>query len=161
MGRLNLSRLPSVLSDAGVSVYLGLKALAAPVAFGACALLDDAQGRVLLVRHSYRPGWHLPGGGIEAGEPPADGIVRELKEEIGFVRGGAPQLIGIFTRRLGWITNVIALYRVRDAEIAFRPNFEIREIVYADPAAPPPGTTAATRLRLAEHLGQAPQSPYW
>jgi 8-oxo-dGTP pyrophosphatase MutT (NUDIX family) len=161
MGRLDLSRLSFALSRAGFSAYLRLKALATPVAFGACAVLDDARGRVLLVRHSYRPGWHLPGGGVGAGEPPAAAIVRELQEEIGFVRGGAPQLTGVFTRRLGWVTNVIALYHVRDAEIAFRPNFEIREIVYADPAALPPGTTASTRRRLAEHLGKAPPSPYW
>jgi 8-oxo-dGTP pyrophosphatase MutT (NUDIX family) len=151
----------SKLSDAGLSVLVGVKAIATPVAFGACALLDDREGRVLLVRHSYRPGWHLPGGGIGAGEPPADGIVRELKEEVGFVRGAAPELTGLFTRRLGWVTNVVALYRVRDAEITFQPNLEIREILYADPSAPPPGTTAGTRRRLAEFLGQAAPTPYW
>lgn len=156
-----MSRLAFILSHAGTSLFVGLKAMVAPVAFGTCAILDNSRGRVLLVRHSYRPGWHLPGGGVEAGEPPAEGIVRELKEEIGFVRGNAPELAGLFTRRLGWVTNVVALYRVRDAEIAFRPNVEIREILYADPAAPPPGATGATRRRLAEHLGQVAPSPYW
>jgi 8-oxo-dGTP pyrophosphatase MutT (NUDIX family) len=156
-----LRRLTFTLSHTATSVFLGLKAMVSPVAFGACAVLDDSQGRVLLVRHSYRPGWHLPGGGIGAGEPPADGIVRELREEIGFVRGAAPELTGLFTRRMGWVTNVVALYRIRDAEIAFQPNFEIREIVYADPKAPPPGATAATRRRLSEHIGETAPTPYW
>ena len=29
-------------------------------------------------------GWTLPGGGVEAGEHPADGAVREVKEETGY-----------------------------------------------------------------------------
>ncbi len=142
-------------------MFLGFKAMATPVAFGACAVLEDAQGRVLLVRHSYRPGWHLPGGGVAAGEPPAEAIVRELEEEIGFRHGATPELVGLFTRKVGWVTNLVALYRIRDAEIAFQPNAEIRKILYTDPAAPPPGTTHATRRRLAEMLGQAAPSPYW
>jgi 8-oxo-dGTP pyrophosphatase MutT (NUDIX family) len=156
-----VNRLTFALSHAGLSVLLGLKAMVAPVAFGACAILDDSHGRILLVRHSYRPGWYLPGGGVKASEPPSAGIIRELQEEIGFVRGSAPELAGLFTRRLGWVSNVVALYRIRDAEIAFQPNLEIREILFADPAAPPPGTTSGTRRRLAEHLGLTAQSPYW
>ena len=138
-----------------------LKALASPVALGACAVVSDTEGRVLLVRHSYQTGWHLPGGGVAAGEPPAQGAMRELREEIGLLRSEPPELIGIFTRRIGWATNVIALYRVRGAEIAFKPSLEIREIARIDPAQPPPGTVPGARRRLAEFTGQAPQSPFW
>lgn len=53
-------------------------------AYGLCR---DSDGRVLLVRASARsntPGvWSLPGGGIEHGEHPADGVVREVAEETG------------------------------------------------------------------------------
>lgn len=155
-----MSRLTSFLSEAGLSALMGFKALATPVVFGVCGVVDDAQGRILLVRHSYRPGWHLPGGGVDAGEPPAQAIVRELQEEIGYRHGDPPELTGLFTRRRGWLTHLVALYRVRNAEIAFQPNLEIREIVYADPAAPPPGTSPATLRRLAEHLGRE-RDVYW
>jgi 8-oxo-dGTP pyrophosphatase MutT (NUDIX family) len=144
-----------------LALVLMVKALRTPVAFGATALVEDAQGRVLLVRHSYMAGWHLPGGGVDGGEPPADAVIRELQEEVGLTRSAPPQFVGLFTRRVGWATNVVALYRVRDATIDFKPNLEIREIIFADPKAPPEGTTAGTRRRLAEVISGERPSPYW
>ena len=46
-------------------------------------LLRDADGRTLLCRLTYKPEWDLPGGVVEVGESPADGLVRELQEELG------------------------------------------------------------------------------
>lgn len=60
------------------------------------ALLLDRAGRVLLHAFAdpgvHRPGatptdaptWFPPGGGLDAGEPPAAGLDRELREETGF-----------------------------------------------------------------------------
>jgi len=52
---------------------------------GCHVLAFDAEGRVLLVRHSYHePGrWLLPGGGLARGEDPASTGARELAEETG------------------------------------------------------------------------------
>jgi ADP-ribose pyrophosphatase YjhB (NUDIX family) len=144
-----------------LALVLALKALRTPVAFGASAIVEDAQGRVALVRHSYMAGWHLPGGGVNAGEPPADAVIRELKEEIGLIRSAPPEFLGLFTRKVGWATNVVALYRVRDAVLDFKPNFEIREMMFADPKSPPSGTTAGTRRRLAEIVSGTAPSAYW
>jgi 8-oxo-dGTP pyrophosphatase MutT (NUDIX family) len=49
----------------------------------ATALLFDAHGRVLLVLHSNRGLWVIPGGAIDPGEGPADAAVREAWEETG------------------------------------------------------------------------------
>ncbi len=138
-----------------------VRALIAPVAFGAHAFVVDEAGRVGLVRHSYRPGWSLPGGGVARGEPAAAAVLRELGEELGDVRGDPPVFFGLYTRRRGWATNVIALYRVANARVVFRPNLEVRELIFVDPEAPPPGTAPGTRRRLAEFTGKAPLNPYW
>ena len=47
-----------------------------------CAIRRD-DGHLLLVRHSYRPRWAIPGGLCRAGEDVADGARREVREEVG------------------------------------------------------------------------------
>jgi ADP-ribose pyrophosphatase YjhB (NUDIX family) len=137
------------------------KALWAPVALGVQALIVTPDGNVLLARHSYVKGWSLPGGGVGRGEPPVAALLRELSEEIGVVRADPPELIGVFSRPSGWATNVVLLYRLTNAEVEFTPNFEVREILFADPSAPPPGTSAGSRRRLTEHARKTPPSATW
>lgn len=137
-----------------------LRALVSPVDLGVMAFVEQGN-RVVLVRHSYRSGWMLPGGAVGRGEAPAEAILRELKEEIGLTHAAPPQLMGLYTRRTGFATNVVALYRVREAVFVFRPGFEIRAVRLADPAAPPGGTTPATCRRLLELMGEATPAAYW
>jgi 8-oxo-dGTP pyrophosphatase MutT (NUDIX family) len=139
---------------------LAYKALRTPVAFGVSAILEDESGRVLLVRQRYSPGWHLPGGGAERGEPPAEAILRELREEVGLRSADTPVLHGLYTRTVGVVTNVVALYRVPHAQITFRPNAEIAEILWADAKAPPAACSPGTLRRFAE-FGGSPPSSYW
>ncbi len=42
-------------------------------------------GQILLVWHSYRPGWSLPGGWIKRGESAEACACRELAEEVGIL----------------------------------------------------------------------------
>jgi 8-oxo-dGTP pyrophosphatase MutT (NUDIX family) len=56
--------------------------------------LRDANGRVLLARHS-EGGWLLPGGAIEPTEIPADAAVREMFEETGILVR-LTTLVGVF-----------------------------------------------------------------
>jgi ADP-ribose pyrophosphatase YjhB (NUDIX family) len=53
---------------------------------GAGCLFFDEQGRVLLVRPTYKPGWEIPGGIVERYESPKQCCRREVLEEIGLAR---------------------------------------------------------------------------
>ncbi|MDP9467409.1 MAG: NUDIX hydrolase [Chloroflexota bacterium] len=68
----------------------------ARTAIGAACAIFDAEGRVLLVHHTYgRLNWELPGGLAEAGEAPNETARRELLEETG-VRGDMGDLTGVY-----------------------------------------------------------------
>src|ERR1700748_1030226 len=43
----------------------------------------DPEGRILLVKPNYKPGWNLVGGVIDAAESPLRAAIRETDEEIG------------------------------------------------------------------------------
>jgi len=152
-----MTQRPSIV----VQLSIIAKSLISPAVFGVRAMVEDPQGRVLLVRHSYLGGWHFPGGGVDRGEPPDLAIVRELEEEVGLAESTAPEFVALFVQKVAWITNVVALYRVRNARIEFKPNLEIREAGFFARDSLPVGTTAATKQRLAEISGKAPRSHYW
>lgn len=48
------------------------------------AIVQDDEGRVLLIHKTDNNRWALPGGGHEIGESISDTVVREVKEETGY-----------------------------------------------------------------------------
>jgi len=52
---------------------------------GAMALIQDEQGRILVLEHTYRREvpWGLPGGWLKYAESPERGLAREVREETG------------------------------------------------------------------------------
>jgi len=50
---------------------------------GAVAVLRRQDGLIALVEQRHSEGWALPGGLLRRGEGPADGLVREVEEELG------------------------------------------------------------------------------
>ncbi len=50
---------------------------------GVFGVILDKDNRVLLCHRTDRDLWNLPGGGLEKGEAPWEGVVREVKEETG------------------------------------------------------------------------------
>jgi 8-oxo-dGTP diphosphatase len=47
------------------------------------ALFFNQDGRVLLVRPTYKSGWEIPGGYLRPGETPTEAAAREVAEELG------------------------------------------------------------------------------
>jgi len=72
---------------------------------GTAAILLSEAGELLLVKHSYRDGWGLPGGMIGWKEEPRDTIVREVREELGIsvAEAGEPHIEHArASRRIEW-----------------------------------------------------------
>ncbi|MEH0931114.1 NUDIX hydrolase [Micromonospora sp. CPCC 205558] len=57
------------------------------------ALFFDADGRVLLVKPSYKDHWDIPGGYVEPGESPRAACKREIGEELGLTVPLGPMLV--------------------------------------------------------------------
>jgi 8-oxo-dGTP pyrophosphatase MutT (NUDIX family) len=54
---------------------------------GVKVVVKSSDGRVLVVKPTYKPTWQLPGGVVEAGEDPKEAAKRELQEETAIVCG--------------------------------------------------------------------------
>lgn len=130
---------------------------------GVRGLVIDADDRVMLVRHTYVPGFYLPGGGVERGETMLQALARELQEEGGVHLLGAPALHGVYLNRRASARDHVALYVVRhfNYDGPRAPDHEIAEAAFFPLDDLPPDATPATRARIAEVLDGEPLSPYW
>ena len=81
-----------MLTNVAFRLHMLVRSAISPSVLGATAAVFNRNGRVLLARHSYAPGWHLPSGGVKNGEHPdtaqlvtGDVVaqVRALKDEPG------------------------------------------------------------------------------
>lgn len=137
--------------------------LSRPMTLGVRAIAIDARDAVLLVRHTYVPGWHLPGGGVEPGETALAALARELQEEGNVAMEGEPRLHGIFFNKAVSRRDHIAIYIVRRFHQSGPrlPDREIAEARFFARDALPEGVSRATRARLAEALDGAPASQIW
>ena len=79
--------------------YLFVSLFRRGVTLGVRAAVFDAEGRVFLVKHSYMPGWYLPGGGVDRGETMRQALERELMEEAGIRLTGPAMLFGLYLNR--------------------------------------------------------------
>lgn len=101
-----------------------------PTASG--VVVDDG-GRVLLSKRAKDPfagKWDLPGGFLEEGEHPLDGVKRELREEAG-IEIGYERLLGIWMDRYEYRRRVVETlniyYTARLAEGAPEPADDVAE----------------------------------
>lgn len=83
---------------------------------------------VLLVRHSYLPGWLPPGGGVKKRETLEQAARREAHEEVGATITGAVELIGIYDNFAEGKSDHVALFVAHDFTLdEFAHTWEIAE----------------------------------
>jgi ADP-ribose pyrophosphatase YjhB (NUDIX family) len=135
-----------------------------PMTLGVRGLVHDRASRsVFLIRHTYVPGWHLPGGGVETGETMTEALARELFEEGNIALTASPVLKSLHFNRQASRRDHVGFYLIenfsqtapkqRDREIAEAGFFPLDRL--------PEDTTPATLRRIDEVFGNAAVSPYW
>jgi 8-oxo-dGTP pyrophosphatase MutT (NUDIX family) len=134
-----------------------------PMTLGVRGVVIDRDESVLLVRHTYVPGWHFPGGGVEVGESCLEALARELQEEASVALQGSPRLHGVFFNLRPSHRDHVVVYVVRDFRVLGerRPDREIEEARFFPRSALPDGTSAGARARLGEIFDLAPLSDRW
>ncbi len=137
-----------------------------PRTLGVRAIVLDPAGRVALVRHTYRSGWYLPGGGVDRGESMAAAARREVVEEAGIEPVTIDRILGVFHSRHEGKDDHVALFLAHAGDGAWQriraadPR-EIEEAAWFAPDALPEGTSPATRRRIEAYRTGSVESDQW
>lgn len=133
-----------------------------PVTLGVKGMVFDDHGRVLLVRHTYRPGWYLPGGGVKRGESLYEAVRRELREEVDVISNGET-LHGVFSNFAEYKYDHVAIFLITKWHRAERhTSIEIANSGFFDLSDLPDDTSPGTLRRLDEYKHELrPESEWW
>jgi 8-oxo-dGTP pyrophosphatase MutT (NUDIX family) len=134
-----------------------------PATLGVRGVVVNDDGHVLLIRHTYTPGWHFPGGGVEQGETSGLALQRELLEEAGIeAEGSALELVSVHANHAFFPNDHVLVFRVREwSQGEPTQRGEVAEIRFVDPMNPPADTTKGTKNRLGELFAGKPKNEHW
>ncbi|MGN6157520.1 MAG: NUDIX domain-containing protein [Devosia sp.] len=153
----------SPLQRVRTRLHLFLTAVRKRLTVGVRAVLVDGD-KVLLVKHTYTPGWQFPGGGVEPGETAEAAAAREALEETGYLAEGRPRLAGFYLNRIaGGRRDHVALYVWQSfrKQRPFRPNLEIAQCQWFDMNDLPPDVGQGTARRIREIVEGTPPAAEW
>jgi ADP-ribose pyrophosphatase YjhB (NUDIX family) len=143
--------------------YLAYSRFRRAMTLGVRAMLLK-ESHVVLVKHTYVPGWYFPGGGVETGESLGEALEREIREEAGAALTGPPELFAVYRNAKAHPADHVALYVCRDWETREKLALPNREIVACELFAAnalPDDVSPATRARIREVLGGEPPAADW
>jgi 8-oxo-dGTP pyrophosphatase MutT (NUDIX family) len=103
---------------------------ARPLTLGVRAAIRMPDGKFILVKHTYMPGWHFPGGGLEKNEIANQALIREVEQEVGINIISDVAIFAIFFNRAVSNRDHILLFLCEfDGDLPKEPSsFEIAEI---------------------------------
>lgn len=144
------------------SVFLWISGFVRRMTLGVRVIVVDGD-KVLMIKHTYLPGWHFPGGGVDGGEGVHEGAVRETFEETGIQVHEPMRLFGMYRNTIPPGRDHVAVFVCDrfEVKLPFTPNREIAEIGWFDVNDLPEGTSKATQLRIAEVFHGATPSYTW
>jgi 8-oxo-dGTP pyrophosphatase MutT (NUDIX family) len=119
-----------------------------PVSVGVRIMLTDGE-RILLVRHTYREGWFMPGGGVHRHEMLVSAARREAFEETG-VRLRDVRLLGIYASFGESKSDHVALFVCTEFGPVGDHDQEIAEVAWFPFGSLPTGVSPGTAERIAE-----------
>ncbi|MDW0112009.1 MULTISPECIES: NUDIX hydrolase [Sporosarcina] len=97
------------------------------------AIVLTKENDIILVEQYRHPGGdiflEIPAGKVEEGETYAEGIVRELREETGYVSMQQPILLGEFLVNPATQTNKVITFLIKDAYYAFEQDLDETEVI--------------------------------
>lgn len=135
-----------------------------PMTLGVRAMvINEAEQSVFLVRHTYVPGWYLPGGGVERGQTLRQALAMELREEGNIELTGKAELFGVYFNTRSSIRDHVALFVCRQWQQS-QPRTSDREIAEAGffpLGSLPEGITESTKRRIAEVMESRRGAEYW
>ena len=115
------------------------------------AVIQNNEGKVLLLKHIFRAGsgWGLPGGFLESGEQPLEGLRRELREEIGLEIERVEFLTARSFRKPQQVEILFHGFASGEAQLK---SMEVDRAVWFSPGALPEGLPKDQRLIVEQAL---------
>lgn len=121
-----------------------------PLSWGVRLMLVQ-NNQIVLIRHTYRDGWYLPGGGLKRRETFQDGGRREAKEEVGATLGDL-EFWGLYSNLQGDISNHEVVLLCETFTLNGKSDHEIAECRLFPLTQLPPGTVRGVVKCVQQYL---------
>lgn len=127
---------------------------------GTNGIVVDNRGRILLILRDDTRTWAIPGGALDAGELPTDGVVREVQEETGF-HVFPSRLVGLYHWNDRSDDFLILVFRCIIDGGEMTRSEESLQVKFAPADSLPRSLLGLHRERLGRGLAHDGSTPYW